>query len=112
MMHGAEWSFFGMHFVWWFIWLAIIVGAFSRTAHSATCSSGGSLAGAPPGRWVGRGPFAKGDAAMDVAWVLAPCDAMIKALTPAQIQHTAGQFFNMANYVRVVLLPEGNKPVP
>lgn len=48
----------------------------------------------------------------DVAWVLAPYESMIKALTPAQIQHAAGQFFNMTNYVRVVLLPEGPKPVP
>ena len=29
MVHGAEWSFFGMHFVWWFIWMAIILGAFT-----------------------------------------------------------------------------------
>ena len=48
----------------------------------------------------------------DIAWVLAPYDAMIKALTPAQVQHAAVQFFNMKNYVRVVLLPEGPKPVP
>ena len=48
----------------------------------------------------------------DIAWVLAPYESMIKALTPAQIQQAAGQFFNMKNYVRVVLLPEGPKPVP
>ena len=29
MVHGAEWSFFGMHFVWWFIWFVIIMGAFT-----------------------------------------------------------------------------------
>ena len=48
----------------------------------------------------------------DIAWVLAPYDAMIKALTPAQLQRAAGEFFNTKNYVRVVLLPEGPKPVP
>lgn len=48
----------------------------------------------------------------DIAWVVAPYESMIKALTPAQIQQAAGQFFNMKNYVRVVLLPEEPKPVP
>jgi zinc protease len=48
----------------------------------------------------------------DIAWVLTPYESLIKALTPAQIQRAAEQFFNMKNYVRVVLLPEGPKPVP
>ncbi len=29
MVHGTEWSFFGMHFIWWFIWIAILLGAFT-----------------------------------------------------------------------------------
>ena len=29
MIHGSDWSFFGMHFVWWFIWIALIMGAFT-----------------------------------------------------------------------------------
>lgn len=48
----------------------------------------------------------------DIAWVLGPYESMIKALTAAQVQHAAGKFFDMKNYVRVVLLPEGPKPVP
>lgn len=29
MVHGTEWSLFGMHFVWWFIWIAIVLVAFT-----------------------------------------------------------------------------------
>ena len=48
----------------------------------------------------------------DVALALGPYESMIKALTPAQMQRAAGQYFDVKNYVRVVLLPEGPKPVP
>lgn len=30
MIHGTEWSFFGMHFLWWFVWIAIILTAFTN----------------------------------------------------------------------------------
>ena len=29
MFHGTGWWFFGMHFLWWFFWIALIVIAFS-----------------------------------------------------------------------------------
>lgn len=29
MLHGADWSFFGMHFIWWFLWMAILIGVFT-----------------------------------------------------------------------------------
>ncbi len=48
----------------------------------------------------------------EIGGVLARYDAMIKALTAAQIQRAAKQYFNTSNYVRVVLMPEGPKPTP
>lgn len=42
----------------------------------------------------------------DMAGFLTKYDAMVKALTPAQVQRAAKQFFNMQNYVRVALVPE------
>ena len=29
MVHGTEWSFIGMHFLWWFFWIALILGVFT-----------------------------------------------------------------------------------
>lgn len=29
MMHGAGWSFFGMHVIWWLVWFIILITAFS-----------------------------------------------------------------------------------
>jgi zinc protease len=48
----------------------------------------------------------------DVAALLAPYDDMIRKLTPAQVQQAARAYFNLNNYTRVVLMPEGTKPVP
>lgn len=48
----------------------------------------------------------------DFAGVVGPYDQMVKSLTAAQIQRAAKQYFNMNNYVRVVLVPEGPKPTP
>ncbi|HXT15631.1 MAG TPA: insulinase family protein [Gemmatimonadaceae bacterium] len=47
----------------------------------------------------------------DVAKALATYEANIKNLTAADIQRAAATFFNMKNYVRVVLVPE-TKPTP
>ena len=43
--------------------------------------------------------------ATDMAALLAPYDAMIKGLTPAQVQAAANKFFNTKNYTRIVLMP-------
>ncbi|HVX38267.1 MAG TPA: insulinase family protein [Gemmatimonadaceae bacterium] len=48
----------------------------------------------------------------DFDGVVGPYDQMVKSLTAAQIQRAAKQYFNMNNYVRVVLVPEGPKPTP
>jgi zinc protease len=48
----------------------------------------------------------------DVAALLAPYDEMIRKLTPAQVQQAARSYFNLNNYTRVVLMPEGTTPVP
>ena len=29
MMHGDGWSFFGMHVIWWFVWILILTTAFA-----------------------------------------------------------------------------------
>ena len=42
----------------------------------------------------------------------APYDAMIKNLTPAQIQEAAKKYFDTTNYARFVLLPENGKTTP
>ena len=46
------------------------------------------------------------EAGEDIAGLLAPYDAMIQALTAAQIQAAARQYFNTKNYARFLLLPE------
>ena len=48
----------------------------------------------------------------DLEGLLAPYDAMIAALTPAQIQKAARQYFDTKNYARFVLLPETPAPTP
>jgi len=48
----------------------------------------------------------------DIAALLGPYDDMIRKLTPAQVQQAAKLYFNMNNYARFVLLPEGTKTVP
>jgi zinc protease len=56
--------------------------------------------------------MSRGQTGEDVAALLAPYDAMIARLTPAQVQQAARVFFNTSNVARFVLLPEGTKPVP
>ena len=56
--------------------------------------------------------ISRGQTGEDVAALLAPYDAMIAKLTPAQVQQAARMFFNTNNVARFVLLPEGAKPVP
>lgn len=29
MVHVTAWSFFGMHFIWWLFWIALIMTAFT-----------------------------------------------------------------------------------
>lgn len=48
----------------------------------------------------------------DLAASLASYDAMVRALTPAQVQQAANAYLNMKNYARFVLLPEAPKPTP
>ena len=48
----------------------------------------------------------------DVAGSLAPYDALVKGITPAQIQAAAKQYFDVKNYARFVLLPEAGKTTP
>jgi zinc protease len=48
----------------------------------------------------------------DIATLLGPYDAMIRGLTPAQIQQAAQKYFDVNNYARFVLLPDAGKPTP
>jgi zinc protease len=48
----------------------------------------------------------------DLAASLAQFDAMVRSLTASEIQQAAKQYFNVKNYVRVVLMPEGQKVTP
>jgi len=48
----------------------------------------------------------------DLAAVLNQYETMVKQLSPSAVQQAAKQYFNMKNYVRVVLLPEGGKAMP
>ena len=63
------------------------------------------------GYWVGN-IAARDQAKEDLAGLLAPYDAMIAALTPAQIQKAARQYFDTKNYAKFVLLPEKAAPTP
>jgi zinc protease len=55
--------------------------------------------------WLGN-VSARDQAGEDLGGLAGPYDDMIKALTGAQIQAAAKQYFNTANYARFVLLPE------
>jgi zinc protease len=48
----------------------------------------------------------------DLAAILGPYETMVRQLSPSAVQQAAKQYFNMKNYVRVVLLPEGGKATP
>ncbi len=61
--------------------------------------------------WLGN-IGARDQAGEDIAGLGAPYDEMIKKLTPSQIQAAAKQYFDVGNYARFVLLPEGTKPAP
>jgi zinc protease len=49
---------------------------------------------------------AKDKAGEDLGGILGGYDAMVSALTPAQLQAAAKQYFDMKNYARFTLLPE------
>jgi zinc protease len=46
----------------------------------------------------------------DLGAVLSQYETMVKQLSPSTVQQAARQYFNVKNYVRVVLLPENGKP--
>jgi zinc protease len=48
----------------------------------------------------------------DISTLLGPYDAMIRGLTPAQIQQAAQRYFDVNNYARFILLPEAGKTTP
>ena len=48
----------------------------------------------------------------DLAAVLGQYETMVKQLSSSAVQQAAKQYFNMKNYVRVVLIPENGKAVP
>jgi zinc protease len=60
--------------------------------------------------WVGN-LLARTQAGEDITGLLGAYDAMIRALTPAQIQEAAKKYFDTNNYARFILLPE-NKATP
>lgn len=43
----------------------------------------------------------------DIAGLLGAYDAMVKALSPSLLQEAAKKYFDVNNYARFVLLPEG-----
>jgi zinc protease len=53
--------------------------------------------------------MARDAAGEDLGGLTTVYDEMVKRVTPAQIQQTAKQYFNTANYARFVLLPENAK---
>ena len=61
------------------------------------------------GFWMGN-IVARDQAGEDLAGFLSAYDEMISALTPAQIQQAARQYFDTKNYARFVLLPETTTP--
>ena len=63
------------------------------------------------GYWLGN-IAARDQANEDLAGLLAPYDAMVAKLSPAQIQQAARQYFNTANFAKFVLLPENPPPTP
>ena len=63
------------------------------------------------GYWMGN-IVARDRAGEELAGFLSAYDDMIRALTPAQIQQAAKQYFDTKNYARFILLPEATKPTP
>jgi zinc protease len=61
------------------------------------------------GYWMGN-IVARDRAGEDLVGLLSAYDAMVRALTPAQIQDAAKRYFDTGNYARFILLPE--TPVP
>lgn len=57
------------------------------------------------GYWIAN-IMGREQAGEDLSGLLGEYDAMLKALTPAQIQGAARMYFNTSNYARFVLLPE------
>ncbi|HEX4469457.1 MAG TPA: insulinase family protein, partial [Gemmatimonadaceae bacterium] len=55
--------------------------------------------------WLGN-LLARTQSGEDINGLLDPYDAMIRALTPAQIQDAAKKYLDTANYARFILLPE------
>ena len=55
--------------------------------------------------WLGN-ILARDEAGEDLTGLTSKYDEMVKALTAAQLQQAARQYFNTANYARFVLLPE------
>ena len=58
-----------------------------------------------PPKWFTKNPDTTPQ--QDIAGLLGPYDAMVQALTPKVIQDAAKKVFDMNNYARFVLLPEG-----
>jgi zinc protease len=61
--------------------------------------------------WTGN-ILARDAAGEDIAGLTTGYEEMIKAITPASIQASAKQYFNVNNYARFVLLPETGKTTP
>jgi zinc protease len=57
------------------------------------------------GYWLSN-ILARTQAGEDVTGLLSAYDAMIRGLTPAQIQDAAKKYFDTSNYARFILLPE------
>jgi zinc protease len=60
------------------------------------------------GYWLGN-ILARDEAGEDLGGLTNKYDEMVKKLTPEMLQAAAKQYFNTANYVRFVLLPESAK---
>jgi predicted Zn-dependent peptidase len=48
----------------------------------------------------------------DIAGLLTPYDDLVRKVTAADITAAARHYFNVKNYARFVLLPEGSAPRP
>ncbi len=64
------------------------------------------------GYWLNN-IMAREQAGEDIGGLLEAYDAMVRRLTPEQVQSAAKQYLNVSNYARFVLLPErGGPPTP
>jgi zinc protease len=61
--------------------------------------------------WL-SGIVTREQAGEEIAGLLEPYDALVRKLTPAQIQEAAKLYFDTRNYARFVLLPEAAPPRP